>query len=209
MSGKTKHPLAVMEEVAAELVGILGPHCARLEVGGSIRRRKAECSDIELVAIPLVIEHERPSGLFELEIVKEDQLALVCESLFDRLDERGRSLWEKRLDTNGRPAWGALHKRARWRDFAVDLFCATPANFGWIMVLRTGPAEFSHRLVTERRKGGCMPEWMQGRGGALMSGGVAVPTPTEDAVFLALGIDYVPPELRTDSWRPARVGAAW
>ncbi len=209
MSEKRRIPLAQAEELAAELVSLLSPSCDRISVAGSIRRRRPEVGDVELVAIPLVIERERPTGLFESEIVREDQLAVSCETLFDRKDQYGRQIWTKRLDSNGRHAWGPLHKRATWRGFAVDLFCATPANWGWILLLRTGSREFNQRLVTERRKGGCMPEWLQSKGGMLMSSGQLVPTPTEESVFLALGLEFVPPELRTEIWRPSRVGAAW
>lgn len=38
--------------VAAEVVARLGPACERVEVAGSVRRRKAEVKDLEVVFIP-------------------------------------------------------------------------------------------------------------------------------------------------------------
>ena len=40
------------EKVAAEIIKRLAPHCQRIEVAGSIRRRKTWVNDIDLVLIP-------------------------------------------------------------------------------------------------------------------------------------------------------------
>jgi len=40
------------EKVAAAVIKCLSPHCQRVEVAGSIRRRKAWVNDIDLVLIP-------------------------------------------------------------------------------------------------------------------------------------------------------------
>ena len=50
---KTKRPLADAERIAAAIVADLAPFCARIQVAGSVRRRKEAVGDIELVAIPL------------------------------------------------------------------------------------------------------------------------------------------------------------
>jgi len=45
--------LLIAEQVKAELQ----PHCIRIEIAGSIRRKKPECRDIEIVAIPKPYTH--------------------------------------------------------------------------------------------------------------------------------------------------------
>ncbi len=39
-------------EIAEKTKELLAPYCERIEIAGSIRRKKPEVKDIELVAIP-------------------------------------------------------------------------------------------------------------------------------------------------------------
>ena len=50
---KTQRPLPDAERIAAAIVADLAPFCDRIQVAGSVRRRKEFVGDIELVAIPL------------------------------------------------------------------------------------------------------------------------------------------------------------
>ncbi len=197
---KQRIPLAQAEYLAAELVALLSPACVRIEVAGSIRRRKATVGDVELVMVPKL---EAEMDMFGL---KPGGSRNLLDELADALFVSGTL--EARQDINGRPRWGSRYKAAMYRGFAVDLFSVLqPAQWGTIFLIRTGSAKFSHRLVTQRRQGGCMPAWMQERDGALWSHGEMVPTPEETDVFAALGLPFVPPEQRTESWRPVGMGA--
>ena len=49
---KTRCPLGRAEEVANEVVKLLEPGCERIAIAGSIRRRKSEVGDIEILVIP-------------------------------------------------------------------------------------------------------------------------------------------------------------
>ncbi len=60
MSTSVRRPLAEGEAIASALVADLEPYCARIQVAGSIRRRKEMVGDIEIVAIP----RYEPDGLF-------------------------------------------------------------------------------------------------------------------------------------------------
>jgi len=44
--------LAQAQKIANEVVRQLSPYCKKIQVAGSIRRRKAFCNDIDLVLIP-------------------------------------------------------------------------------------------------------------------------------------------------------------
>jgi DNA polymerase/3'-5' exonuclease PolX len=57
---KTQRPLPDAERIAAAIVADLAPYCDRIQVAGSVRRRKEFVGDIELVAIPRYV----PAGLF-------------------------------------------------------------------------------------------------------------------------------------------------
>ena len=39
-------------KIAEEVKALLAPHCLRIEIAGSIRRKKPEVKDIEIVAYP-------------------------------------------------------------------------------------------------------------------------------------------------------------
>jgi len=83
----------------------------------------------------------------------------------------------------------------RW--LAVDLFSVLPpAQWGVIMMIRTGPAEFSRRLVTPRGSGGLLPDGLRVRDGAIWDGEHAIATPEEDDVWRVLGLAPVAPEDR-------------
>jgi DNA polymerase/3'-5' exonuclease PolX len=88
----------------------------------------------------------------------------------------------------------------------VDLFITTPEQFGLILLIRTGPADYSQWLVTEakRRRHHVAGGWLRAGGRCPAAEGLrqscacpAIPTPTEESVYAALGLPFVPPEART------------
>jgi len=83
----------------------------------------------------------------------------------------------------------------RW--LAVDLFSVLPpAQWGVIMMIRTGPAEFARRVVTRRDAGGWLPSHLAVRDGAIWDGDQIVETPEEADVWRVLEMDPVAPEDR-------------
>lgn len=190
--------LTEAQAVAAEIHAALAPTCARIEVAGSVRRGKpAGIKDIEIVAI------SAPAGrpAFGQKEVRP------LHALTDNLLAQGKL--EHRPDKHGRHAWGALYRRAVWNSpelgrVALDLFITDAEGWGVQFTLRTGNADFSHALVTERGKlgqtpdghtvPGLLPVGMKVQGGRIRShNGVALPTPEESDVFKALGLPHVAP----------------
>ena len=49
-------PLAQAQGYAEKVLEWLGPFCERIEVAGSIRRRRPEVNDVDIVVIPKVTE---------------------------------------------------------------------------------------------------------------------------------------------------------
>lgn len=186
---KLSIPLAQAASLAAEVVALLRPACQRIEVAGSIRRRRPLVGDIEIVCQPRC--EARAGGLF----------AELTESV-NLLDERVAALLRdgalrRGLDASGRPAWGSRYHRILYDGVQVDLFAVlAPAQWGVIYLLRTGPAAFNKRLVTVRHKGGWLPEWLKMRAGVLWLGDDLVSTPEEEDVFYTLGQPYVEPWVR-------------
>jgi DNA polymerase/3'-5' exonuclease PolX len=92
---------------------------------------------------------------------------------------------------------GAKYKQFKYQAFAVDLFLQPDAaTWGMNYTIRTGSADFTKWLVTKRSAGGAMPEGVRCSDARLWHGGQALDTPEEEDVFLALGLDFVPPPER-------------
>lgn len=95
-------------------------------------------------------------------------------------------------------------------DLKIELYCTTEDRLGWILMLRTGPMEFGRLLVQEVRK---FPTPFFFEKGALWRGrsmedGEMIPTPDEESVFAALGLEYLAPENRTEAallWQTQRI----
>jgi len=178
--------LEYAERIAGEIVKVLEPACERIEVAGSIRRRKAEPKDIEIVFIPRM--EERPVSLFDTEPapMTDRMLELMMEC---GLLQRDRSV--KR--------WGPKYKRLVHpaSGMVVELFAATAENWGLILALRTGPGDFNKVLVSKPWAGGAMPFDMRMDQGFLWRDGVRLETPCEASFFGALGVPCWAPEERT------------
>lgn len=174
--------------IASELMSELAPYCDRIAIAGSIRRKKPEVKDIELVAIPTL-----PTNLFG-NVVDVGRTALDC-----KLDDLGfpRTRDGQRYKQLMHPA-----------GIKVDLFLVRPpAQWGVIHMIRTGPAEFSQWIVTRRRLGGALPDYMRVRNGGVYIGETLNPTPREEDFFFLLGIPLTEPENRLPLWpmRPPQI----
>ena len=192
MSGETRIPLAQAERLAAELMELLRPACDRIELAGSIRRRKADVGDIEILAAPRTVQTVDMWGI-PIPGLHSNALEDLCGCLLARGVLVAR-------ETNGRGAWGERYKRVAFGDAKVDLFAVLhPAQWGVLLLIRTGPADFSRRFVTPRRQGGMMPEWAVVKDGAIWQRGTGemIETPEEEDVFRVLGLDWIPPESRS------------
>jgi DNA polymerase/3'-5' exonuclease PolX len=184
-------------ELAKAFIERIDDCCERLVVAGSLRRRLAMIGDIEVVAVPK--RETLTSGLFEDMATEVDRLDARLAEMLDDGDV------SKRLDRNGVPRWGPTLKFLTYRDARVDLFAPERDRFGWILMLRTGPAAFSRQLVvrTDRRtkdgRPGLLPEHVYPVGGWLTRGIARerIETPEEADVFRLFGLPYREPWERT------------
>jgi hypothetical protein len=65
-----------------------------------------------------------------------------------------------------------------------------------IFTIRTGPPEFSKRIVTKRMYGGLLPSGMEIKDGVLRNYLTKIPTPEEEDFFKAIGLPWIDPEDR-------------
>jgi len=170
--------LASADVVAARIREALAPHCYRIEIAGSIRRRKAQVGDIEVVCIPRPYE----VGLFE------SGIATVVDHWVPVRGELPGCRYTRRRHPEG---------------IDVDLFFARPENWGLILAIRTGSAGFSHHFLAN----GWVKHGYTSFDGMLTKDGIEVPMPEEEDVFRAAGVPWTAPEERvtlSDTSREAR-----
>ncbi len=167
----------------------LARYVDRVMIVGSVRRAKADVGDIEILYTP-----KFGPGQPDLFGDGPDMVNLA----FERLSElRSAGALILRLDKDDRSAFGERYQRVTWRGCRFDLFaCFAPAHWGVLQLIRTGPAEFSHRMVTPKPYG-FLPMGMQVKDGQLVDRGTVLDVPDEEAWFRHVGMDYIEPRDRS------------
>ena len=151
-----------IKEIADRVVKLLAPCSDRIEIAGSIRRKKDDCGDIEVVYIP-----SKSGQWLAYDII---------------------GMWRKIKGD----AWGKYTQRMLPEGVKLDLFRAVPENWGHILAIRTGSADFSKALAARWVKKGYHSD-----GGMLRnSKGTIIPIPEEQVLFDLLALDWVDPERR-------------
>jgi DNA polymerase/3'-5' exonuclease PolX len=179
MEKEKVYPWSYANEIANRVVERLKPHCERIEIAGSIRRKKASVGDIEILCIPKKIMQVdlfgEPTGLT---ITDSGLIKIVAE-------------WEK---VKGDLQDGKYTQRVLPECIKLDLFTATYENWGLLYAIRTGPADYSHNVLARRWAN----RGYESVGGVLckLDGSTKVELKEEEDLFEFLGLAYVKPENR-------------
>jgi len=147
------------EALTARVLAVICPYCERVQVAGSVRRKRPEVHDIDILLIP------KPLHLASIVKALEPEKVLLQGPKLTRLLVEG---------------------------VQVDLYVATPETWGAILLVRTGSPEHNIRLCSIARSRSM--KFSAARG--VIKEGRVVASRTEEEIFQALGIDYVPPENR-------------
>lgn len=190
--------------VAERLLALMSPFCVRIEVAGSVRRSCAEVKDVELVAVPRW--EERPGAAPSLFAEEAERVNLLHEWAVN--EAAGASVRWIKTGTPDVVDWAPKPEGKYWRalvgdSIKLDLFLAAPENYGMIMAIRTGCAEFSQGLMTYAKHR--TPYHVEG-GYLRDRDGKELETPEERDVFRALKLDYVLPRERTGQHMVRRAG---
>lgn len=153
---------AIAERVKTQLA----PHCDRIEIAGSIRRRKPDVGDIEIVAIPKPYD----VGLFASGIAP-------IVSAWPKVRGELPCKYTQRTLPDG---------------IALDLFFATRENWGAILLIRTGDSEFSKYMMgwALPAKG------YQQKDGYVWKDDRKIPALEENDVFDFAGLPFIDPVCR-------------
>jgi DNA polymerase/3'-5' exonuclease PolX len=169
MSSTTnRFPLGQAETIAAKVIALLAPHCERIDVAGSVRRKRLTIGDIEIVCIP------KP---YQAEPLFASGLATVVNQ-WPKVKGELPCRYTQRLLPEGIP---------------LDLFMVDPGGFGLQLAIRTGSAAWSHQVLAKAwvRAG------YHSKGGLLRRpNGTVVPARSERDLFDRIGLPWVAPEER-------------
>lgn len=170
MSNQTKrYPYTEASEIALRVLEELKPYCTRIEIAGSLRRKKNEVGDIEIVIIPLPYS----TGLLESGIAT---VINKWEKVKGEL-EYGKTKYTQRILPEG---------------IKLDLFIAEEGNWGSIFAIRTGSAEYSHKVLAN----GWVRQGFKSQDGYLYRNGEKYEVREEKDLFRLIGIPYMNPEDR-------------
>lgn len=153
--------LPLMEDVCARLGAL--PEVERVEIAGSLRRRKETVGDADLLVIS-----RRPGRVMDVFVTLPD-----VEHVYEKGETRSRVRFRNGLD--------------------VDLRVVPRESFGAALQYFTGSKEHNIALRRIAEKMGLkLNEYGLFRGERRVAGR------TEEEIYEALGLSYIPPELRED-----------
>lgn len=173
---KTKTALENAQHLATAFCRAIQDVTERVEVAGSIRRCSKYVGDIEIVTIPKF---------------KQDLFGQAGENL---LEIRLQAFLDEGRFTD-RTKNGPKYKQFTINGCRVqlDLFITTPACWPVIMAVRTGPADFTKQMVTQRHKGGLLQNGYHVSQGRLYHQNQPVDLRDEKHLFEYVEGGWVPP----------------
>jgi DNA polymerase/3'-5' exonuclease PolX len=162
------------KQIADKVMRSLEPFCDRIAIAGSLRRKKDEVGDIEIVCIP-------KTESYKMDMFDEGtrRMQAFCDIIDSWHKIRGKSD-------------GKAMNRMLPEGIQLDLFTATPQNWGYIFALRTGSARFSKDVLAN----GWVAKGIHGIEGNLFRGKNLIPVPEEKDLFNLIGRPMVDPQFR-------------
>lgn len=154
------------ERLAFKVIQTIEQCCEKVQVAGSIRRRRAEVNDIDIVAIPKPFMWPRIPILMQRE-------------LDAKFAASGPELIRMHIPFANVPD----------RQVQVDFYAATPETWGVILLVRTGSRDHNVRLCVHAHALGMMLSAARG----VVEDGIVIASKTEEEIFKALLLPYVTP----------------
>lgn len=184
---ETTYPLAQAAAWAGSYLADLAPYCERYQVVGSIRRKKLFVHDIEI----MVISHPSVS----VDMFGNSLEGTMLQDAFPHLVKS----WGATVIQSGQKA-----KRLQMPNgITLELHLSRPESWAVETVIRTGPAEFSRKVVTPRRHGGYLPSDCRIHDGwQVFRGARNIPMDSERSFLDFLGMGWIEPQTRNEYLTP-------
>ena len=180
-----KLSLAVADLAATHMRDLLGDCAEQWEIAGSVRRRTAWVGDIEHVVVP-AFGSVPSGGLFGG--------AQRGNLLWHRLDEMlATGEIDKAQRADGKTVWGERMRAFVFHGERHEIYTTTVEAFGYTLLIRTGPEDFSRAFVQRLRRHGYEARdgrlWPQGRN-------YAARAPKETDALRLAGLGWIEPARR-------------
>ena len=185
MSDKIKYSRADALAVAKIMCDFLRPYTERLIVAGSLRRRKLEVGDVEILFVP-----KRSSGI-PVDLFGARSSDDLAAKRLDDLLKTGTI--RKRLSVTGSEAWGEKNKLAvhSTSGIPVDFFSSAEPHWFNYLVCRTGGAMSNTRIAKAAQAKGW--KWHPYGSGFTDDQGNLLRVTSERDVFDLLGLPFQEP----------------
>lgn len=159
----------------------LKERCERIEIAGSIRRRRPNCNDVDVVCIPRYKENTNLFGQVE------ERINLVHDMLVDYVKATPGTRWHSGGNVAGN--WCSL----QLPKCQLDVFFADAENFGTVLLCRTGSKE--HNIWISQRAERMGGHWGVNHGLEIAGDGQIVRR-TEEEIYDALELPFLEPVQR-------------
>lgn len=160
-----KHKYEDAIVIANQILEELEPHCYRSKIAGSLRRRRPEVKDIDIVCIP------KPYNFGLL----ESGIATVVNQW---------PMVKGKMDTKCKQT-----QRELPQGIMLDLWMVSPENWGYMYALKTGSQRFNmFKILPGYKRMG-----YESIDGFLYRNGKMVPVYEEEDLFEYCGLRYVQP----------------
>jgi DNA polymerase (family 10) len=163
------------EKLAGQIVDSIRHLCdpEHIMVVGSIRRKRPEVKDIDIVLIPQAWMWNTI-----IQKLKTDWQAHVVEA--------GQELARLNVSVN------ATSEPINHGHFQVDIYRARPETWGVLLLIRTGSKGHNIKLCSHARRLNMMLSAANG----VIKDGKVIASRTEEEIFKALELDFIEPEKR-------------
>ncbi len=123
------------KKIADRIVELVGMYTDKIDIAGSVRRRKAECGDIEIVCMP------------KKEFVATDLFGGGKNVVHPNFEKALYAISEKVLEGNVHGRMMKIILSDLYGSMQLDLFMPQPHDYYRILAIRTGSAEYSHKVL--------------------------------------------------------------
>jgi DNA polymerase/3'-5' exonuclease PolX len=179
---KSKKLIAEVLPVANRLIRDLEPFCEKIEICGSIRRKKEMVGDIEIVCKPIKIK-----------IPKSIQYSLFGPPKYSEKTIPGFMEYVRKYKIiRGDLDRGKIVCFETPEGVQVDVFTGGDLNYGFIKTLRTGPSEYNMDFLIPQLKS----KGYALKNGFVYKGEKIVPIPDEEKLYDLIGCVMHSPEER-------------
>jgi DNA polymerase/3'-5' exonuclease PolX len=196
---EVRRPWRQLTPLAEWLTNVLQPACTEVVIAGSYRRESEAVGDIEIVVLPKWEMSIPEVDLFGDPMSEPEPCYPSLSDALEMLVANGL-LVPYRIDGKLMKAFtvgpNLSDAGQGFEGQKIDMFIAKEDNFGNILVIRTGPADYSKRVVTAQSYGGMMPFGFRQEGGYLYNGFTKIPCRTEQDFYHAIGKKWVSPTNR-------------